>query len=96
MQKCFVKIKDHVHHMVVTEYEILGKPVFLSEKFCNYVPNKMFKKKNKRLIKKWAKRYGVKAIPRTDADIYEVFVLCHPNSAWRFEQMEFIDPGEQE
>jgi hypothetical protein len=81
--------------LVETEHTFMGKPVFTSEDFCKTIPTRVYKRKNKRLKKKWMKRYGSKMIPRTDAEIWHHYVLCHPNTLWRFKNLAFIDPEEQ-
>lgn len=77
--------------VTVTSVWFMGKPVATSPKFAYSVPIKFFKRKNKRLIKKWSKRYGVSITPRTDAVILPLFILCHPNTLWRFDPKNFAD-----
>lgn len=72
--------------------QFMGLPVLTSEYFCFVRPCK-FRKRfyNKRLWKKWLKRYGGNWEPREDADICGSFILCHPSVVWRFELRNFVD-----
>lgn len=86
-QEMVVKLE----HMEQTAFVFLGKPIVMSARFCTARPNKYYKNKKKRLIKKWMKRYGSVTEARTDAVIYSQFILCHPSTLWRFETQNFID-----
>ena len=76
-----------------TDIYFMGKPVWTSEKFVYLYPKKFYGRgRNKRLIKKWFKRYGTTSKPRTDAVIFSHLILCHPDTLWRFETQNFIAP----
>lgn len=79
--------------VVETDVYFMGKPVWTSTKFAYRVPLKFYKRgRNKRLIKKWIKKYGCWHKPRTDAVIYSHLILCHPDTLWRFNIENFVAP----
>jgi len=79
----------------ITDKTFMGMPVYTSSYFCTVQPRKYHKRlRNKRLFKKWSKRYGCFMEPREDADICGAFVLCHPSVLWRFGIQNFVSVEE--
>lgn len=82
-------------YLVFSNIIFFGRPVYTTIQFCYYSPQKFFKRRhNKRLIKKWCKRYGTTHKPRTDANIYDKMVVCHPDTLWRFKPENFASDTE--
>ena len=79
--------------VVVTSTWFMGKVVGTSKLFAYKKPKKFYRRgRNKRMIKKWLNRYGSVMVPRKDAVILSCLILCHPDTLWRFNADNFVEP----